>query len=33
MLERCTFTFRDGRQRDYLLGQCGRCRTVFWEEA
>ena len=33
ILERCTFTFRDGRQRDYLLGQCGRCQTVFWEEA
>src|SRR5438067_1570177 len=32
-LERCTFTFRTGRHADYLLGQCGRCRTVLWEEA
>ncbi len=33
ILERCTFTFRDGTQTDYLMGQCGACRTIFWEEA
>jgi hypothetical protein len=26
-----TFTFASGRETSYLLGQCRRCRTVFWE--
>jgi hypothetical protein len=29
---RCTFTFADGREVDYLIGQCRRCQTVFWDE-
>ena len=33
MLERCTFTFNTGRQVCYLMGQCRRCRTIFWDEA
>jgi hypothetical protein len=32
-LERYTFTFLGGKEAHYFLGQCGRCRTVFWEEA
>ena len=32
-LESCTFLFRSGKTKAYLLGQCGRCRTIFWEEA
>jgi hypothetical protein len=32
-LERFTFTFSSGREETYLLGQCPRCGTVFWEEA
>src|SRR5947209_6856744 len=31
-LDRVTFTFTTGREESYLLGQCVRCRTVFWEE-
>jgi hypothetical protein len=30
-LERYTFTFLNGKEVDYLLAQCPRCRTVFWE--
>jgi hypothetical protein len=26
------FTFNTGDQAPYLLGQCSRCRTVFWDE-
>jgi hypothetical protein len=26
------FTFNTGDQSPYLLGQCSRCRTVFWDE-
>jgi hypothetical protein len=29
---RCTFTYVDGREEDYVIGQCRRCRTVFWDE-
>ncbi len=25
-------TFNTGDKVSYLLGQCGRCRTVFWDE-
>jgi hypothetical protein len=32
VLELYTFTLLSGRQRQYLLAQCGRCRTIFWEE-
>jgi hypothetical protein len=32
-LERYTFTFVSGKAADYLLGQCRRCRAIFWEEA
>jgi hypothetical protein len=27
-----TFTFITNKMIDYLLGQCPRCRTMFWEE-
>jgi hypothetical protein len=33
VLEKCTFTFLSGRTADYLIGQCCRCRTIYWEEA
>lgn len=32
VLERVAFTFSTGREETYLLGQCRRCGTVFWEE-
>jgi hypothetical protein len=32
-LERYTFTLITGHEVSYLLGQCSRCRTVYWEEA
>jgi hypothetical protein len=28
----CTFTFADGQEVDYVIGQCRRCQTVFWDE-
>jgi hypothetical protein len=31
-LARYAFTYNTGVEESYLLGQCGRCRTVFWEE-
>jgi hypothetical protein len=33
LLERYLFTYADGRQEAYLLAQCLRCHTVFWEDA
>jgi hypothetical protein len=33
ILERYTFLFLSGGQASYLLGQCGRCHTIFWEDA
>jgi len=33
VLEKYTFTFRNGGEASYLIAQCGRCQTVFWEEA
>jgi hypothetical protein len=33
LMERYTFTFASGREASYLLGQCRRCRTIFWEDA
>jgi hypothetical protein len=32
-LERFLFTYADGRQEAYILAQCSRCHTVFWEDA
>jgi hypothetical protein len=32
-LDRVTFTFTTGTEAIYLLGQCLRCRTIFWDEA
>jgi len=31
-LEKYTFTTVSGKQLHYLLGQCRRCWTMFWEE-
>jgi hypothetical protein len=31
-MEGYTFTFASGKEAEYLLGQCRRCRTIFWEE-
>jgi hypothetical protein len=31
-LARYAFTYNTGARESYLLGQCGRCRTVYWEE-
>ena len=32
-LRRYEFTLRWGTEVEYLLGQCPRCATMFWEEA
>lgn len=32
-LRRIRVTFDTGEQERFLLGQCPRCRTVFWEHA
>jgi hypothetical protein len=31
--DRYTFTYLTGHESSYLLGQCARCKTVYWEEA
>jgi hypothetical protein len=31
-LEKYCFTFITGRQADYLMCQCRRCRAIFWQE-
>jgi hypothetical protein len=31
-LEMYTFTFVSGREKHYFLGQCPRCRAIYWEE-
>jgi hypothetical protein len=31
-LARYAFTYNTGMEESYLLGQCSRCKTVFWEE-
>jgi len=31
-LDQFKFQFPSGRQVEYLLGQCARCNTMFWEE-
>jgi hypothetical protein len=33
LLYRCTFTFETDVQVSYYLGQCRRCRTIYWAEA
>ena len=33
VMERYVFTYGTGAQSTYLLGQCPRCHTIFWEEA
>jgi hypothetical protein len=33
VLEKYTFTLITGNEVSYLIGQCGRCRTVYWEPA
>jgi hypothetical protein len=30
-LEQITFTYLSGKAVNYFVGQCPRCRTVFWE--
>jgi hypothetical protein len=30
-VERYTFTYISGRESHYYIGQCRKCRTVFWE--
>jgi hypothetical protein len=32
-LEQYAFTFSSGAHVEYYLGQCGRCGTMFWEQA
>jgi hypothetical protein len=32
-MDRVTFTFTTGHEVSYLLGQCRRCRSVFWDQA
>jgi hypothetical protein len=31
-LESYSFTFQTGEQVEYEMGQCLRCRTIFWEK-
>jgi hypothetical protein len=32
-LEKYTFTLSTGHETSYFLGQCERCRSIFWEDA
>jgi hypothetical protein len=32
-LESYTFTFVTGNQASYLLAQCRRCQSIYWEKA
>jgi hypothetical protein len=32
-VQRCLFSTSSGGSFTYLLGQCGKCRTIFWEDA
>ena len=32
LLENYAFTFAGGKVLNYSLGQCRKCRTIFWEE-
>jgi hypothetical protein len=31
-LQKYGFTFHSKKVRDYLLGQCHRCRTMYWDD-
>jgi hypothetical protein len=31
-LARYSFTYNSGTEQSYLLGQCEKCRTIFWEQ-
>jgi hypothetical protein len=31
-MDQYTFTYLAGNEVSYLLGQCNRCRTIYWEE-
>ena len=31
--DRYTFTYLTGHESSFLLGQCPRCKTIYWEEA
>lgn len=33
LLECYCFTFQTGDQVEYEMGQCPRCRTIYWEKA
>jgi hypothetical protein len=33
LLQRYLFLLLNGKELTYLLGQCERCRTIFWEGA
>ncbi len=33
ILEKYTFTFVSHRVAEYRLGQCPKCRIIFWEQA
>jgi hypothetical protein len=33
LIERYAFTVASKKEAHYLLGQCSRCRTIYWEEA
>jgi hypothetical protein len=32
-LENYAFTFQNGEQIEYEIGQCLRCRTIYWEKS
>jgi hypothetical protein len=32
-LENYAFTFQNGEQIEYEIGQCPRCRTIYWEKS
>ena len=32
LLESYSFTFQSGEQVEYEMGQCPRCRTIYWEK-
>jgi hypothetical protein len=33
LLEQYTFTLISGKQTSYLIGQCGHCLAMYWQEA
>jgi hypothetical protein len=33
ILEQYTFTFQNGTQSEYRIGQCRRCWSIYWAEA